>query len=96
MVAPCPEMEGRLVGVREWELLEGLYECERERRRLEGVDERARDVLEGVYNRLLLCPLDLDLKRVVRGEGDEDNEDEDVEYLRPLPLCLSRGSRGGG
>lgn len=64
--------------------LEGLYEGERERRRLVGVYERVRDVLEGEYDRLLLRSLDLDLER----EGDEDDEDE-VEYLRRLLLRLS-------
>ena len=61
--------------------LEGLYEGERERRRLVGVYERVRDVLEGEYDRLLLRSLDLDLER----EGDED----EVEYLRRLLLRLS-------
>lgn len=65
--------------------LEGLYERERERRRLVGVYERVRDVLEGEYDRLLLRSLDLDLERE---EGDEDDEDE-VEYLRRLLLRLS-------
>ena len=69
--------------------LEGLYEGERECRRLTGVYERGRGVLEGLYDRLLLRSLDLDLDRVVREEGDEDDEDEVVEYLRRLPLRLS-------
>lgn len=64
--------------------LEGLYERERERRRrLGGVYERAGDVLEGVYDRLLR---DLDLEREEDDEGDEDG---DVEYLRCLRLRLS-------
>lgn len=69
--------------------LEGLYERERERRRLIGVYERECD--EGEYDRLLLLlrSLDLDLERAVREEGDED---EEVEYLRRLLLRLS-GSR---
>jgi hypothetical protein len=54
MVTPCAGMEDYLVGLCEQELLEGLYECKRERRRLVGVCERARDVLEGVYDHLLL------------------------------------------
>ena len=47
-----------------------------------GVYEWGRDVLEGLYDRLLLrsLDLDLDLERVVR-EEDEDEDGEDVEYL---------------
>jgi len=46
----------------------------------------------GEYDRLLLRSLDLDLERVVR-EEDKDDDGKDVEYLRSLRLCRSRGLR---
>lgn len=87
-MTPCPggvrerereRLRGLYERERERRRLVGEYERERERRRLVGDHERACEVLDGVYEGLLLlCSLDLD------DEGDED--DEDVWY--PRRLCL--------